>query len=209
MGRVKYSIAPSPMSFTTRRPRALAARWARPPTATQSLADALVPAGRDPLQWTREWVGSRSAVALDAAANLIRLRGGDKANEELMNRLNRSGDLYLTHTKLDGKFTLRLCVGQTNTEERHVELDNRPRASIGRSDGAVALRPDISIETRLAVAHDRRRRVAGRGVDSMIEPGAIARRDQDFGVKALEGFGVRVINDSASSAHQARRPLPW
>ena len=33
-----------------------------------------------------------------------------------MNSLNRSGDLYLTHTKLDGKFTLRFCVGQTNTE---------------------------------------------------------------------------------------------
>jgi aromatic-L-amino-acid decarboxylase len=29
--------------------------------------------------------------------------------------------LFLTHTKLDGKFTLRLCVGQTNTEARHVE----------------------------------------------------------------------------------------
>jgi aromatic-L-amino-acid decarboxylase len=51
----------------------------------------------------------------------FRHRGGDKANEELMNRLNRSGDLYLTHTKLDGKFTLRFCVGQTNTEPRHVE----------------------------------------------------------------------------------------
>jgi len=34
--------------------------------------------------------------------------------------LNRSGSLYLTHTKLDGKLTLRLCVGQTNTQERHV-----------------------------------------------------------------------------------------
>ena len=41
--------------------------------------------------------------------------------KQLMNRLNRSGDLYLTHTKLDGKFTLRFCVGQTNTEQRHVE----------------------------------------------------------------------------------------
>jgi aromatic-L-amino-acid decarboxylase len=38
-----------------------------------------------------------------------------------MEELNRSGDLYLTHTKLEGKFTLRLCVGQTNTQARHVE----------------------------------------------------------------------------------------
>jgi aromatic-L-amino-acid decarboxylase len=37
-----------------------------------------------------------------------------------MDRLNRSGDLYLTHTRLNGRLTLRLCVGQTNTTERHV-----------------------------------------------------------------------------------------
>jgi aromatic-L-amino-acid decarboxylase len=38
-----------------------------------------------------------------------------------MDRLNRSGDLYLTHTRLSDKLTLRLCIGQTNTEQRHVE----------------------------------------------------------------------------------------
>ena len=38
-----------------------------------------------------------------------------------MDRLNASGHLYLTHTKLDGKLTLRLCVGQTNTQAQHVE----------------------------------------------------------------------------------------
>jgi aromatic-L-amino-acid decarboxylase len=38
-----------------------------------------------------------------------------------MDRLNRSGDLFLTHTKLNGKLTLRLCVGQTHTQARHVE----------------------------------------------------------------------------------------
>ncbi len=71
------------------------------------------------------WVekDERFEVAAPAPLNLVcfRHRSGDKANEELMNRLNHSGDLYLTHTKLDGKFTLRFCVGQTNTEQRHVE----------------------------------------------------------------------------------------
>ena len=38
-----------------------------------------------------------------------------------MDRLNQSGDLFLTHTKLDGKLTLRLSVGQTHTQARHVE----------------------------------------------------------------------------------------
>jgi len=49
------------------------------------------------------------------------LKSGDEANQRLMDSLNRSGDLYLTHTKLGGKLTLRICIGQTNTHERHVE----------------------------------------------------------------------------------------
>ena len=38
----------------------------------------------------------------------------------LLERLNASGDLYLTHTVLDGKYTLRMSIGQTYTEARHV-----------------------------------------------------------------------------------------
>jgi aromatic-L-amino-acid decarboxylase len=71
------------------------------------------------------WVGAdaRFELAAPAKLNLVcfRLRSGDRANQLLMDRLNASGDLYLTHTKLDGKLTLRLCVGQTNTQARHVE----------------------------------------------------------------------------------------
>jgi hypothetical protein len=55
------------------------------------LADALVPAGRDPLQWTVEWVGTRSAIALDAAANLIRRRGGDVLERAEFARLFAAG----------------------------------------------------------------------------------------------------------------------
>jgi aromatic-L-amino-acid decarboxylase len=61
-------------------------------------------------------------LAAPAPLNLVcfRHRGGEAVGRELMERLNRSGSLYLTHTSLDGKFTLRLCVGQTWTEEKHV-----------------------------------------------------------------------------------------
>ena len=54
--------------------------------------------------------------------NLVCFRhlGGDERNEAIMNRLNASGRLFLTHTRLDGKFTLRMSIGQTHTEERHV-----------------------------------------------------------------------------------------
>jgi len=76
------------------------------------------------------WVSGDSRFELVAPAQLnlvcFRLRAGDRtsqdqANQLLMDRLNTSGDLFLTHTKLDGKLTLRLCVGQTNTQARHVE----------------------------------------------------------------------------------------
>jgi len=55
--------------------------------------------------------------------NLVcfRHKRGDDVNQVLMDRLNRSGNLYLTHTKLNDRLTLRLCVGQTNTQARHVE----------------------------------------------------------------------------------------
>ncbi len=62
-------------------------------------------------------------LAVEPPLNLVcfRRKGGDDRNKALMERLNGSGNLYLTHTVLDGKFTLRLCVGQTHTAERHVE----------------------------------------------------------------------------------------
>ncbi len=72
-------------------------------------------------QWVRG--DSRLQLAAPAPLNLVcfRLRSGDEANQKLMATLNQSGDLFITHTKLDGKFTLRFCVGQTNTQARHVE----------------------------------------------------------------------------------------
>ncbi|MBZ5572323.1 MAG: aspartate aminotransferase family protein [Acidobacteriia bacterium] len=71
--------------------------------------------------WIKE--DERFELAAPVPLNLVcfRHKGGDEVNQGIMDRLNRSGDLYLTHTKLNDRFTLRLCVGQTNTEARHVE----------------------------------------------------------------------------------------
>jgi aromatic-L-amino-acid decarboxylase len=71
-----------------------------------------------------DWVRSdpRFELAAPAPLNLVcfRHRSGDAVNQEIMDRLNKSGDLFLTHTKLHGKLTLRLSVGQMHTQERHV-----------------------------------------------------------------------------------------
>jgi len=65
----------------------------------------------------------RFEVMAPAPLNLVcfRLIGPDQANEELLRKLNASGRLYLSHTRLNGKFTLRICVAQTNTEIEHVK----------------------------------------------------------------------------------------
>jgi aromatic-L-amino-acid decarboxylase len=70
------------------------------------------------------WVDDdeRFDLVVPPPLNLVcfRYAGGDAASQQLLEGLNRSGELYLTHTKLAGRYVLRFCVGQTHTEERHV-----------------------------------------------------------------------------------------
>lgn len=72
-------------------------------------------------------------LAAPAPLNLVcfRHRSGDETNQRILDNVNRSGKLYLTHTKLAGKLTLRMSIGQTNTELRHVKRAwERIRAAI-------------------------------------------------------------------------------
>jgi aromatic-L-amino-acid decarboxylase len=73
------------------------------------------------VEWIRK--DDRFELAAPVPLNLVcfRHKAGDAANQQIMERLNRSGDLYLTHTKLNGKLTLRMSIGQTHTQDRHVE----------------------------------------------------------------------------------------
>ena len=65
----------------------------------------------------------RFELAAPAPLNLVcfRRRGSDELNKSILDELNESGELFLTHTKLDGRFTIRFCVGQAWTEQDHVE----------------------------------------------------------------------------------------
>ena len=51
----------------------------------------------------------------------FRARETDEFNERLLERINQSGQFFLSHTRLDGRHTLRLAVGNLHTTERHVE----------------------------------------------------------------------------------------
>jgi aromatic-L-amino-acid decarboxylase len=71
------------------------------------------------------WVETdeRFELAAPAPLNLVCFRhlASDDVNEQLMTQLNQSGKIFLTHTKLDGRFVLRLAIGGAYTERRHVE----------------------------------------------------------------------------------------
>jgi len=41
-------------------------------------------------------------------------------NKELLDRVNAGGKVFMTHTKLGGRFAIRLVVGQRTTAESHV-----------------------------------------------------------------------------------------
>ncbi len=45
----------------------------------------------------------------------------NRINEEMLKRINESGEVYLTHTKLDDKYTIRLAIGQRTTGKKQVE----------------------------------------------------------------------------------------
>lgn len=61
-------------------------------------------------------------LATPAAFNLVCFwhKGGDAVNRHLLDALNASGRVYLSHTVIDDRFTLRLCVGHPRSERRHV-----------------------------------------------------------------------------------------
>ena len=72
----------------------------------------------------KQWVEAepRFEIVAPVPLNLVcfRHKGGDDLNEKLLDRLNNSGELYLSHTKLNDQYVIRMCIAQTHTEERHV-----------------------------------------------------------------------------------------
>ena len=62
----------------------------------------------------------------------------DAINQALLKRLNKSGKAFLTHTRLRGRYCLRLSIGQLATQARHVEqvwnLIQRSAGELSSSD---------------------------------------------------------------------------
>jgi aromatic-L-amino-acid decarboxylase len=50
----------------------------------------------------------------------FRKDASDEENEALLHRVNATGDMFLSHTKLDGRYVLRLAIGNARTREEDV-----------------------------------------------------------------------------------------
>jgi aromatic-L-amino-acid/L-tryptophan decarboxylase len=50
----------------------------------------------------------------------FRRSGSDDENEALLARVNETGELFISHTKLDGRYVLRLAIGNERTTEADV-----------------------------------------------------------------------------------------
>ena len=75
---------------------------------------------------TERWIAADDRFELAAPPGLnllcLRLRGRpDAETEALMAAVNGTGEVFLTHTKLDGRYAIRLMIGSARTERRHVE----------------------------------------------------------------------------------------
>ncbi len=45
----------------------------------------------------------------------------NRLNESILTSINKSGEAYITHTKVNSKYVIRIVTGQTYLEKRHVE----------------------------------------------------------------------------------------
>lgn len=86
-----------------------------------------------------------SVVCFRACPRSMRNRDGetdetesrlDRLNERLMEEVNRKGKVFLSHTKLNGKLTLRLAIGNIRTTRDHIKLAwDQLTAALAEIDG--------------------------------------------------------------------------
>lgn len=62
-----------------------------------------------------------SVVCFRYAPGALDPAEADAINQRILDRVNASGRVYMSHTKLHGRFVLRLAIGNLRTERRHIE----------------------------------------------------------------------------------------
>jgi aromatic-L-amino-acid/L-tryptophan decarboxylase len=70
--------------------------------------------------WVRDESGWELCAPRRFSVVCFRRHGSDEDNEAIIDRVNRSGELFLSHTRLNGRYVIRLAVGNERTSEDDV-----------------------------------------------------------------------------------------
>jgi aromatic-L-amino-acid decarboxylase len=70
--------------------------------------------------WVRDEPGWELAAPRPFSVVCFRREGSDEENETLMERANATGEIFLSHTRLNGRLVLRLAIGNARTTEEDV-----------------------------------------------------------------------------------------
>jgi aromatic-L-amino-acid decarboxylase len=72
--------------------------------------------------WVRDGPGWEVTAPRPFSLVCFRRVGSDEENEALLQRVNATGEIFISHTKLNGRYSLRLAVGNARTTEEDVRL---------------------------------------------------------------------------------------
>jgi len=72
--------------------------------------------------WVRAEPGWEVVAPRPFSVVCFRREGSDEENERLLGRVNDSGEIFISHTRLAGRYVLRLAVGSFRTTEDDVRL---------------------------------------------------------------------------------------
>jgi aromatic-L-amino-acid decarboxylase len=72
--------------------------------------------------WVEEAPGWEVVAPVPFSVVCFRREGSDDENQALLERVNASGEIYISHTVLDGRYVLRLAIGNARTTEDDVRL---------------------------------------------------------------------------------------
>jgi aromatic-L-amino-acid decarboxylase len=72
--------------------------------------------------WVDEEPGWELVTPQRFSLVVFRRDGSDADNEELLRRVNETGEIFISHTRLEGRYVLRLAIGNARTTEEDVRL---------------------------------------------------------------------------------------
>jgi aromatic-L-amino-acid decarboxylase len=71
--------------------------------------------------WVRGEPGWELCAARPFSVVCFRREGPDEENERLLEAVNATGEIFISHTKLEGRYVLRLAIGNARTTETDVK----------------------------------------------------------------------------------------